>query len=116
VEGFDWSQAQEVAPVVRSEVDELLVEVERGDPVRIEQEFGDLLLALSNLARHLEIDPHRALSDACDRFEARFRQVEEAVRGSDRTLREHSVEELDRFWEQAKARLAAAEEASCSRS
>ena len=116
LEGFDWSCPEEVVPVVRSEVDELIEAVDLDDPSRIEQEFGDLLLALSNLARHLHLDPAVALDGACDRFEARFRRVEDAVRCSGRTMHEHSLEELDALWARAKADLAAAAGATCSRS
>ena len=115
-EGFDWRCADDVGPVVRSEVDELLETLGKGQPHRIEEEFGDLLFALANLARHLGVQPETALSGTCERFTARFEQVEEHVRRSGRPMREHDLEELDAYWDRAKVELAEAGEATCSRS
>ena len=114
IEGFDWSRTEDVLPVVRSEVDELLEAALGGDPARVQEEFGDLLFALANLSRHLGVDAPAALAGACDRFTTRFRLVEAQVHRSGRPMQEHSLEELDACWERAKAELA--EGATCSRS
>lgn len=114
-EGFDWRRTEDVVPVVRSEVEELAEAVERGSNRRVQDEFGDLLFALANLARHLGVDPAAALTGASRRFEARFARVEEQVRRSGRPMGEHTLEELDAMWGHAKAELAATEAAcSCS--
>jgi tetrapyrrole methylase family protein / MazG family protein len=93
--GFDWSQASEVLPKIREELDEL--EAALADPAEAESELGDVLFSVINLARHLGLDGELALRGAVDRFEARFRHME-----SIGSLHGLSLDELDRRWEQAK--------------
>ena len=93
--GFDWSQASEVLPKVREEIDEL--EAVLADPAEAESELGDVLFSVINLARHLGIDGELALRGAIDRFETRFRQME-----STGPLAGLKMDELDRRWEEAK--------------
>ena len=78
--GFDWPDASGVADKVREELDEVAAALAQGDPGRIQEEVGDLLLACASLARHCRVDPEEALRQACRKFEARFRRVEDAVR------------------------------------
>lgn len=94
--GFDWTNAGEVLPIVSSELDEL--EAVLGDKSRSEDELGDVLFSIVNLARHIGLDPEIALRRATDRFENRFRQMEEA--GS---LHELEPSEMNQLWEAAKA-------------
>lgn len=98
--GFDWSSPAEVLDKVDEELGELRRAMERAEGV--EEELGDLLFALSNLARKAGVDPERALRGAVRRFMERFRRVEERLR--QRGLRPEQVplEELDRLWEEAK--------------
>jgi uncharacterized protein YabN with tetrapyrrole methylase and pyrophosphatase domain len=93
--GFDWSEASEVIPKVREELDEL--ESVLDDTARAEDELGDVLFSIINLARHLGIDGEIALRRAVTRFEDRFRAMEEAgpVEGV-------SLDELNERWERAK--------------
>jgi ATP diphosphatase len=93
--GFDWNHAAEVVPKVREELDELEAVLE--DPVAAESELGDVLFSVINLARHLGVDGEVALRGAIDRFEARFRQMEETG-----PLDGLSLDELNRRWEEAK--------------
>jgi tetrapyrrole methylase family protein/MazG family protein len=93
--GFDWEQAAEVVPQVREELDEL--EAVLDDPTRAESELGDVLFSVVNLARHLGVDGEIALRGAIDRFERRFRHMEEIG-----PLEDLSLDELNRRWEQAK--------------
>jgi len=95
--GFDWSEASEVLPKVREEIDEL--EAVLTDPSEAESELGDVLFSIINLARHLGIDGELALRGAVDRFETRFRTMELAGPLDGLTL-----VELDRRWEHAKKR------------
>jgi len=94
--GFDWPELQGVIDKVHEEMGELLAE--RGDPDRAHHELGDLLFSVVNLARHLEIDAEQSLRAAADRFERRFRVVEDG--GS---LAGLTLEEMDRRWDAAKA-------------
>ncbi len=93
--GFDWSEASEVIPKVREELDEL--ESDLGDHERAESELGDVLFSVINLARHLGLDGELALRKAVDRFENRFRAMEAAGPIEGLTL-----DEMNRRWEQAK--------------
>jgi tetrapyrrole methylase family protein/MazG family protein len=95
--GFDWPDPSGVFAKVHEELDEL-VEVAEGPADRRRAELGDLLFAVVNLARHLEVDPEQALRAASARFERRFRVVEEGG-----TLAGVGLAELERRWEAAKA-------------
>ena len=76
-----------------------------GNQHDIEEELGDLLFAVVNLARHLEVDPEKALTGANHKFERRFRDMEEAIRGSGRALDEMTLEALETEWRAAKKRV-----------
>jgi MazG family protein len=98
--GFDWPQPRPVIAKLVEEIGELEAELEAGaDPVRIEEEIGDLLFAAVNLARKLEIDPEAALRGATAKFERRFRRVEalaaERSAGGD-------LDALDALWQEVK--------------
>ena len=101
--GFDWARPDDVIEKVREEVEELAVAVRHnGDQDGIRDEFGDVLFALANLARHLGLEPETALQGTNDKFQRRFRQVEAAAAASGRGMTEHSLEELDQYWDAAK--------------
>ena len=102
--GFDWPQG-DISPLfgkVREEVDEIRGAIEEKDETRVEEEVGDLLFAVVNLARHLDVNPESALQRANRKFSDRFRKVEELVAESGEQWEEHSLERLDSFWELAK--------------
>ncbi len=96
--GFDWPDVSGV----KAKVHEEIAEVEAAAPDEREAEIGDLILAVVNWARWLEVDPESALRRANARFAARFSQVEAAARTQGRALHALSLEELDRLWEDAK--------------
>jgi tetrapyrrole methylase family protein/MazG family protein len=100
--GFDWQALGEVKEKVHEEWREFWEALESGDKEKIEHEFGDLLFALVNLARFLKIDPEEALQKANERFIKRFSVVEQKVKESGKGWEEFTLEELDRFWEEAK--------------
>jgi tetrapyrrole methylase family protein/MazG family protein len=97
--GFDWPDIEGVLNKVTEEVGEL-----RGaaDPESQASELGDLLFALTNVARWLDLDAESALREACDRFARRFAKVERAARADGTTLAGLSLAELDALWESAK--------------
>jgi ATP diphosphatase len=97
--GFDWPDAAGVRAKVDEELAELDVARAQGDAAAIEAEFGDVLFALANLARHLDIDPETALRGANQRFDRRFRHVEARSAATDR----RDMASLERFWVEAKA-------------
>ena len=75
------------------------------DEIEREEEFGDVLFALANVARWLKIDPEAALRAANHKFRARFREVEQRAREQDRSLSEMSDRELDDLWNAAKRQI-----------
>ncbi|MDX1500031.1 MAG: nucleoside triphosphate pyrophosphohydrolase [Woeseiaceae bacterium] len=103
--GFDWDSRQGVRDKIREELDELGVAAGERDPARIEEELGDLLFAVVNLARHLDVDPERALDTANRKFEARFRDMEDALAADGRALADLGHEAMEREWRAAKRRL-----------
>lgn len=103
--GFDWPDRKGVRDKIREELDELEQAVGSREPEAIEEEFGDLLFAVVNLARHLQIDPEKALTGGNYKFERRFRDMESAIAASDKTFREHTLESFDQEWRAAKKRV-----------
>ena len=97
--GFDWPSIEGVYQKVREE----LAELERAPAERREDELGDLLFSVVNLSRHLGVDPESALRRANARFRARFERMQQLARERGLDLRELSLAEQDRLWEEAKA-------------
>ena len=103
--GFDWPDRRGVRAKIDEELEELEEAASGGDASDIEEEFGDLLFAIVNLARHLDIDAESALSGANRKFERRFRAMEDAISDSGERFRELSAPALDREWRAAKKRV-----------
>jgi tetrapyrrole methylase family protein / MazG family protein len=106
--GFDWPDASGARAKVDEELRELDEAIRGGDRSRVEDELGDLLFAVANLARKLALPPEEALRNAVGRFIARFEHVE---RGLERLGVPHgqaTLEQMDGLWEEAKALLAQA--------
>ncbi|WP_445945519.1 nucleoside triphosphate pyrophosphohydrolase [Shewanella sp.] len=112
--GFDWPNLVPVVAKIHEEIDEVMVEARllESDPEtylpKVKDEMGDLLFAVVNLARHLGVDPESALRQGNHKFEQRFRGVEALADASGKSMEAHSLEELDDYWDQVKARLKAA--------
>ena len=100
--GFDWKSAEDVKAKLDEELVELNQAVASGSPAAVEEEMGDILFALVNLARHLEVDAEVALSAAIEKFSERFRYLESALQTQGRAVSDTGMEELDRLWEEAK--------------
>lgn len=98
--GFDWDRPAQVMEKVREEVGEL--EDAMDDPDAAFHEIGDLLFAIVNLARHLEINSEEALKKATDRFEKRFQFITDSLRGDGRSPEDTDLEELESLWKEAK--------------
>src|SRR5882672_5991583 len=101
--GFDWPDAKGPMAKVKEEIAELEREAGPGKRERLADELGDLLFAVVNLARKLEIDPRAALEQANNKFRRRFEGVERlaAERGVD--IGRANLEQLDRLWDETKA-------------
>jgi ATP diphosphatase len=103
--GFDWDDRRGVRDKIQEELEELEEAVGTREIRHIDEEFGDLLFAVVNLARHLDVDPEQALTAANIKFETRFREMEQAITGSGRALSSLSLAELEQEWRAAKKRL-----------
>jgi nucleoside triphosphate diphosphatase len=87
---------------IHEELDEVKEAASSKDRDRIEDEIGDLLFSVTNLARHFGIDPERALRRTNAKFERRFRAVEQVIEEQGRRLDEASLDEMERHWVAAK--------------
>lgn len=101
--GFDWSEATPVFAKIREELVEVEAEVAQGATAKIEEEIGDLLFSVVNLARKLKVDGETALQSATDKFSTRFRQVESLARERGLALDKMTLAELDTLWDEVKA-------------
>ncbi len=101
--GFDWPDAKQVLDKIAEETAELVQATDSGDPDHVEEEFGDLLFVMANLARHLRVDPEGALRSANEKFTRRFRAIEAALARDGRRPEDSSLEEMDALWNAAKA-------------
>jgi nucleoside triphosphate diphosphatase len=101
--GFDWESSDQVFEKIDEEVAELKTEIETNDKKRIENEIGDLLFAVVNLARKLDVEPETALKLTNRKFRRRFAYIERSLKDQERTLDATSLGDLDALWNEAKA-------------
>ena len=102
--GFDWPEPAQVIAKIREELAEVEHELQGGNRAALEGEVGDLLFAVANLARHLDVDAEKALRGTNAKFERRFRSIEKALAAEGRTPGEASLDEMEALWVEAKAR------------
>lgn len=100
--GFDWPDVSSVFDKIEEELDEVREAVAENDPAHIQEEIGDLLFAVANLARKAKIDPETALRDANAKFNRRFRAVETALTDQGSSAQQASLEEMEALWVKAK--------------
>lgn len=100
--GFDWESDQQVWDKVEEELGELKEEVAKAENGRMEEEFGDLLFALVNYSRFIEVNPEDALEKANMKFKRRFQYLEEHIKKDGKSLFDMSLAEMDVYWEEAK--------------
>lgn len=97
--GFDWGDVYGPIAKVREELMEVEAELDSGDNAALEEELGDLLFAVVNIARYQKIDPEQALRIANQKFEQRFHYIEA---NANKPLTETSIDEMNRLWDEAK--------------
>jgi ATP diphosphatase len=102
--GFDWNDPKAVLAKIREEADEIEAALESRDREQVHGEIGDLLFALVNLARHLDVDPESALRTTNLKFEQRFASIEDALAAAGKTPSDATLAEMDALWDQAKAK------------
>ena len=100
--GFDWDNKTQVWDKVLEEIEELKVEIEAGDQDRIESEFGDVLFALTNYSRFINVNPEDALERTNKRFIKRFQIMEKIIEKENLKLDDMNLEQMDVYWNQAK--------------
>src|SRR5262245_17859167 len=104
--GFDWPSFAPVLDKLKEELAELEEAIAAPGPAqhraRIEEEFGDLLFVVANVARHLKLDPETALRSANAKFTRRFHAIEEKLAAQGRTPAQSTLAEMDRLWDEAK--------------
>lgn len=101
--GFDWEQPGQVWDKVLEELNEFRQEVEvGGNPKKIEEEFGDLLFALINYSRFIDVNPESALERTNKKFIRRFSYLEDQASKAGKDLKKMNLSEMDVFWNEAK--------------
>jgi ATP diphosphatase len=101
--GFDWNDPLAVLAKIREEADEIERELVAGNRTTAGAEVGDLLFAVVNLARHLDVDPEATLRATNHKFERRFAAIERALAVRGKTPQMATLEEMDDLWNEAKA-------------
>jgi len=102
--GFDWADAAEVLDKLDEEVAELRAEMAGADPNRLEDELGDMLFVMANLARKLKLDPETCLRRANDKFSRRFAAVEQALAARGLTPADAGLDAMEAEWHAVKRR------------
>jgi tetrapyrrole methylase family protein/MazG family protein len=100
--GFDWPHHEDVLKKMDEEIEELKEALSLRDRKKIHEEIGDLLFVLVNLARKLHVHPDGALKKTIEKFTSRFLYIEASLRRSGKSLKESSLEEMDRLWDESK--------------
>jgi len=100
--GFDWDNKTQVWDKVLEEIEELKIEIKKGDNDNIEAEFGDVLFAFTNYARFINVNPEDALERTNKRFIKRFQIMEKLIKKENLSLDHMNLEQMDVYWNQAK--------------
>ncbi len=102
--GFDWNDPLAVLAKIREETEEIVTELASGETGTAQEEVGDLLFAVVNLARHLGADPEAVLRATNEKFERRFGYIEDALAAAGKTPAQSTLAEMDELWNEAKQR------------
>jgi MazG family protein len=107
--GFDWQRIEDIFDKLHEEIDELRAAIQshtesetEADKGRVREELGDLLFAVTNIARHLQVEPEAALKSTNRKFRRRFQFIEEGLKARGRNLDAASLEEMEELWQEAK--------------
>jgi MazG family protein len=101
--GFDWTEPEPIFDKLEEEVNELREAMALKNADAIEDELGDVLFVVANIARHLKLDPETALRRGNAKFSRRFQQVEQQARAQSTDMSDFSLDDLESFWQRAKA-------------
>lgn len=100
--GFDWAEAAPILDKVAEETQELRQAMDNQDKANIAEEYGDLLFAMVNLGRHLELEPEMALRAANEKFKRRFHFIEDELNSGSHSLEAATLDEMEALWNKAK--------------
>ena len=107
--GFDWKQVEDVFEKLQEEIDELRVAISthadsktEADHTQVREELGDLLFVVTNIARHMQVEPEAALKLTNRKFRRRFGHIENKLREQNRKFEETTLDELEGLWQEAK--------------
>lgn len=100
---FDWDDAQDVIKKVNEEIAELEQAVKAKDTQNTREELGDLLFSVVNLTRHLDVDPETALRSANQKFERRFRKLEQRLKSTGKSIEALTIKDLNAVWDELKS-------------
>jgi len=100
--GFDWENVEQVFDKLKEELAEIDAARASGNPAKIEDEIGDLLFVVVNIARFLNVDPEQALRKTNSKFRRRFGHVEEGLAADGKTPQQATIDEMEALWQAAK--------------
>ncbi|MBL24352.1 MAG: nucleoside triphosphate pyrophosphohydrolase [Rhodospirillaceae bacterium] len=101
--GFDWPETNQVVAKIDEELEEVKAEIAAEAPLeRLQDEIGDLLFTVANLARHFKIDPETALKDTNRKFVERFQYVEQSLHAAGERPEDSGLERMEALWQEAK--------------
>jgi len=100
--GFDWENSSQVWEKVQEELLEFKLELDTGDKVSMDKEFGDVLFSLINYARSVDINPENALELTNKKFIKRFQFLECKAKEMQKSLHDMTLDEMNVYWEKAK--------------
>ena len=101
--GFDWDDKERIFDKITEEIGELREAIDGGRAEHIDEEVGDLLFAVLNVARHLDVEPETALKKTNRKFRQRFKFIENELKRQNKTLDAATLAEMDALWDKAKA-------------
>ncbi|MDA8101036.1 MAG: nucleoside triphosphate pyrophosphohydrolase [Nitrospiraceae bacterium] len=100
--GFDWNHLNEVLPKLDEEISEFKASLAEQNAEKIEEELGDLFFTLVNVARFVDVDPEQALRKTISKFVRRFRIIEERAAGVGKSLKDMTLDEMEKIWQESK--------------
>lgn len=103
--GFDWNDPKAVISKIREELDEVEAELKDNNKDKLTDEIGDVLFAMANLARHLDIDPDTALRSTNQKFRKRFSYIERSLTQSGEKIEDVDLDTMEALWVKAKTEL-----------
>ena len=103
-EGFDWDQINDVFDKLDEEISEFKEAILKKKSADIQNEIGDILFVITNIAKFHKIDAEEALRSTNNKFIKRFQYIEQKLEGKGKTLKDSSLEEMERYWQEAKSK------------